>query len=154
MPSYPSGISSFQAYVSSDGSYWQNSKVTVSNGQAAVTVPGYGVATLYGVGLNANASSAVGVPVVGRGADGNLQITFSRDAARDELSYVVEGGNDLADDGWTAIATSTGGAPFSATGGASVSETGGGSVKTVTVDDLPPTGGDHSRRFLRVRVTE
>ncbi|MBE7212627.1 MAG: hypothetical protein INR65_16535, partial [Gluconacetobacter diazotrophicus] len=53
VPAYPQGLGSFQGYTSSDGSYWQNAKVSVQDGQAAVSVPGYGVVTLYGVGLNA-----------------------------------------------------------------------------------------------------
>ncbi len=41
------GASSFDAYTSSEGSYWQNSKVQVQNGTAGVVAPGYSVVTLY-----------------------------------------------------------------------------------------------------------
>ena len=57
LPSEPQGLAVFQAYVSSDGSYWQTSRLAAANGAVAVTVPGYGVATLYSTGLNADASS-------------------------------------------------------------------------------------------------
>ena len=153
VPSYPRGLASFQCAVSSDGSYWQTSRVTVNDGQAVVAVPGYGVATLYGVGLNPDASSAVGVPTVSRGTDGRCQIVFHRDAARLELSFVVEASNELTTGAWTSLATSTAGAPFDAAGGATVSETGTESVKTVTVTDSP-SSVLNPRRFLRVRVSE
>ncbi len=116
-------------------------------------MPGYGVATLYGVGLNADASSAVGLPSVSLGGDGRLQMVFTRDSQRDELSYVVEASDTLgANNGdWTALATSTGGTPFMTLGGATVTESGSDAVKTVTVLDAPGDGG--KARFLRVRVT-
>ncbi len=152
VPEYPQGLSSFQSYTSSDGSYWQNAKVGVNNGQAAVSVPGYGVVTLYGIGLNGDASSAVGVPTESVGADGRLQIVFRRDASRGELTYTVEGCSDLAAGAWSALATSAGGAAFVPVGGATVSEAGDGNVKTVTVRDAAQPGG--GRRFLRVRVME
>ena len=152
VPGYPRGLSAFQSFTSSDGSYWQNAKVSVRDGQSAVGVPGYGVVTLYGVGLNGDASSAVGVPTGSVGADGRVQIVFRRDASREELTCTVEGCNDLAAGNWSAVATSAGGAAFLPVGGASASETGDGNVKTVTVRDAAvPSGG---RRFLRVRVVE
>ena len=49
VPAQPPGIGSFCAYTSSDSNYWQSSTVLVANGTAAVTIPGYGVVTLYGV---------------------------------------------------------------------------------------------------------
>ena len=152
VPGYPRGLSSFQSYTSSDGSYWQNARVSVKNGQAAVSVPGYGVVTLYGVGLNGDGSSAVGVPTGSMGADGRLQIVFRRDASREELNYTLEGCSDLVAGAWSPLATSTGGAAFVPVGGASVSEAGDGNVKTVTVRDAAQPGG--GSRFLRVRIAE
>ena len=152
IPGYPQGLSSFQGYTSSDGSYWQNARMSVNNGQAAVTVPGYGVVTLYGVGLNGNASSVVGVPTGSVGADGRLQIVFQRDASRTELTYTVEGCSDLVTGAWSAVATSSGGMAFAPTSGASVTETGSGNLKTVVVRDATQTGS--GRRFLRVQVME
>ncbi len=153
LPDAPRGLSSFQAYVSSDGNYWQNSRLGVTDGTVTVTVPGYGVVTLYGVGLNTNASSAVGTPSASVDGGGRLQMVFSRDSSRGELSYVVEACDDLAAANWSPVATSNGGAAFVALGGAAVSETGDGNVKTVTLQDAPPVPPAR-RHFLRVRVSE
>jgi O-glycosyl hydrolase len=48
-PAQPLGIRSWQAFTSSNGSYWQSSITGITNGQATVEVPGYGVVTLYGM---------------------------------------------------------------------------------------------------------
>jgi hypothetical protein len=48
-PAEPAGITSWQTFTSSDGSYWQSSTNTITHGSANVTVPGYGVVTLYGM---------------------------------------------------------------------------------------------------------
>jgi O-glycosyl hydrolase len=48
-PARPAGITSWQTFTSSSGSYWQISTNTITNGAASVTVPGYGVVTLYGI---------------------------------------------------------------------------------------------------------
>jgi hypothetical protein len=53
LPPTPAGISSFQAFTSSDGSYWQPSAVPAANSQASVSVPAYGVVTLYGASSEA-----------------------------------------------------------------------------------------------------
>jgi O-glycosyl hydrolase len=50
VPSTPSGITSFQAFTSKNGSLWSSATVSVSGGTAQVTTPGYGVVTLYGQG--------------------------------------------------------------------------------------------------------
>ncbi|HEV7925258.1 MAG TPA: hypothetical protein VGR14_07885 [Verrucomicrobiae bacterium] len=48
-PARPVGIESWLTFTSSNGSYWQPSTNTITNGAANVTVPGYGVVTLYGI---------------------------------------------------------------------------------------------------------
>ncbi len=48
-PAQPAGITSWQTFTSSSGSYWQASTKTITNGAANVSVPGYGVVTLYGM---------------------------------------------------------------------------------------------------------
>lgn len=48
-PAQPAGIASWQTFTSSNGSYWQPSTNTITNGQATVNIPGYGVVTLYGI---------------------------------------------------------------------------------------------------------
>ncbi|MGE5557269.1 MAG: hypothetical protein ACM3WV_01515 [Bacillota bacterium] len=50
VPDNPAGISSFASRTSKSGSYWQTGTVTVAGGRAVVTVPKYGVVTLYGQG--------------------------------------------------------------------------------------------------------
>ncbi len=49
VPSQPFVVSSFKAFTSKDADLWRASGVGVTNGAARVVVPGYGVATLYGV---------------------------------------------------------------------------------------------------------
>jgi O-glycosyl hydrolase len=48
-PAQPAGIPSWQTFTSSSGSYWQISTTSITNGYANVSIPGYGVVTLYGV---------------------------------------------------------------------------------------------------------
>lgn len=49
IPSPPAGISSLRAFTSSNGNLWQASTIPVTGGAAAISVPGYGVMTLYAV---------------------------------------------------------------------------------------------------------
>ena len=48
-PAQPVGLKSWQTFTSSDGSYWQTSSISITQGLASVGVPGYGVVTLYGL---------------------------------------------------------------------------------------------------------
>lgn len=48
-PQKPAGIKSWQTFTSSSGSYWQASTNTINNGIASISIPAYGVVTLYGV---------------------------------------------------------------------------------------------------------
>jgi len=48
-PAQPAGIKLWQTFTSSNGSYWQASIASITNGQATLNVPGYGVVTLYGM---------------------------------------------------------------------------------------------------------
>jgi hypothetical protein len=48
-PAQPAGIAAWQTFTSSSGSYWQISTNSIINGSANVSVPGYGVVTLYGM---------------------------------------------------------------------------------------------------------
>jgi O-glycosyl hydrolase len=50
LPAVPSGMSQVQTIVSSDDQLWQTGTATVTSGLVTLTVPGYGVATLYGEG--------------------------------------------------------------------------------------------------------
>ena len=48
-PAQPAGIALWQTFTSSSGSYWQVSTNTITNGAVNVSVPGYGIVTLYGL---------------------------------------------------------------------------------------------------------
>ncbi|MHB8519284.1 MAG: immunoglobulin domain-containing protein [Limisphaerales bacterium] len=48
MPAEPAGLTAFQTFTSSNTNYWQFSNAGITDAQASVTVPGYGVVTLYG----------------------------------------------------------------------------------------------------------
>ncbi len=58
LPASPAGLGAFETFTSSDGSYWNAGSVTATAGSASVTVPGYGVVTLYGVGQGATTSTS------------------------------------------------------------------------------------------------
>ena len=51
LPAKPSGISSFQTFTSEENALWQESSTPVEEGAVSVTVPGYGITTLYGEGV-------------------------------------------------------------------------------------------------------
>ena len=55
-------LNSFQAYTSSDNSLWQNSTLPVADGNVTVSIPAYGVATLYGIGATAPPDSTLRDP--------------------------------------------------------------------------------------------
>ncbi|MBC8160044.1 MAG: hypothetical protein H7Z42_02405 [Roseiflexaceae bacterium] len=55
LPSAPAGISTLQTFTSSDGSMWKSGSAAVQNGEVTVTIPGYGVTTLYGTGSGGTA---------------------------------------------------------------------------------------------------
>ena len=47
-PPLPAGLASFQSFTSDANTLWVSNSVPIINGTAALTVPGYGVCTLYG----------------------------------------------------------------------------------------------------------
>jgi O-glycosyl hydrolase len=50
VPSLPRGIHAFDVHTSTGQNHWLSSSATVERGRAAVTLPGYGIATLVGTG--------------------------------------------------------------------------------------------------------
>lgn len=64
LPNFPSNIAQLGSYTSSNNNFWQATNVNVSNNTATVSVPGYGVTTLYG------ASGAGPMPNSGTGLRG------------------------------------------------------------------------------------
>ena len=83
---------------------------------------------------------------------GLAAITFPRHPGRTDMKYEIEASSALTSGGWSAIASSTGGAATVASGASAVSEITTGAVKRVTVADVPSAAGT-PRRFMRVRVT-
>jgi O-glycosyl hydrolase len=49
IPSAPAGIGSLQVFESGNANLWQTSTISVTGGTARVSVPGYGIVTLYAV---------------------------------------------------------------------------------------------------------
>jgi hypothetical protein len=91
-PAQPAGITSWQTFTSSNGSYWQISTNTITNGEAIVSVPGYGVVTLYGVG-----NPTLGVSLAG---NGELNLFWPPTA----IGYVLQATTNLADpSSWTDV---------------------------------------------------
>ncbi len=85
-------------------------------------------------------------------ADGALQLSFTRDAAKADINYVVEASSDLVQ--WAAIASSTAGAATANLGGAlKVTEANGAGGKLVNVSvevGSPPS--IVKRQLLRLRM--
>ncbi len=73
LPSFPANISQLSSYTSSDNSLWQAASVAVSNNVATVTVPAYGVMTLFGTS-NAGATPNSGTGLRGEYFD-NADLT-------------------------------------------------------------------------------
>ncbi len=67
LPTQPAGIGSLQSFTSGNNDLWRAGSVTVTNRTATVTVPGYGIATLYGVAP----------PVLSAGLDGAGRLRLS-----------------------------------------------------------------------------
>jgi len=81
-----------------------------------------------------------------------LQISFSCDDSRQDITYTVQSSDTLAQNSWTDIAQSAGGGAFSATVGTTVTDPSNGSgQRTVTVSTTLPVGG---KLFLRVKAAK
>lgn len=101
----------------------------------------------YALGKIPTVPDAAGPPAAS--IDANfLRLTVPRDASRNDIVMIVEATSDLT--GWTPLATSINGSPFSGPGYLS-GETPSGGLKTVVVRDLVPVTAA-PRRFLRLRV--
>ncbi len=70
VPSMPSGLTTFQSYTSSDGHLWQAGMSSVSGNMAMVTVPAYGVVTLFGQGTQPDGGVAADMAGDGGATDG------------------------------------------------------------------------------------
>jgi O-glycosyl hydrolase len=98
-PALPAGIPLWQTFTSSSGSYWQISTTVISNGAANVTIPGYGVVTLYGVAP----------PFIQSAQQSGNSFTFTWSAAQYQM-YQIQYTADLTQNVWTDL-----GGPITAT---------------------------------------
>ena len=95
------------------------------------------------------------VPTGGSGAlgrinnGGYLEIQFTRNLERTDLTYSVQASSNLVT--WTPIASISGGGVAVVSGAHSVAETGAGATRTVTVEDSQATASG-SPRFLRIKL--
>ena len=129
----------------------------LSGGNAALLFDfeGDGIFNLveYGLSLDPTVANLVGLPVVTiknyNGVD-YLSMTFTRSSVATDLTYNVQGSNDM--DGWANLGTSTAGG--ATTGSGFVTETGSAPLFTVEVRDTVPVDGTPGlKRFLRLQIT-
>ena len=94
-PASPGGLTFWQVFTSSNSNYWQSSNAAITNNQAVVAVPGYGVATLYGIAP----------PVLSVSAAGSNRVALSWAAT--PTSFVLQSTTNLpAPSAWSAVTNS------------------------------------------------
>ncbi|MFZ4766269.1 MAG: hypothetical protein ACOYMN_15065 [Roseimicrobium sp.] len=115
---------------------------------------GDGLANVVEYAFQTSPFAANTAPISANVEAGLLTISFLRDPLNSDLSYIVEVSSTLGANDWTAIASSTGGAPTAASGASTVQEVPvpEGSMVRVTVTDQNAAAGA-SQRFIRVRLT-
>ncbi len=84
----PAGITSLRTFTSSNNNLWKASSVPVSSNSATVTVPGYGITTLFGVAPPALQASAA--------APGSVWLSWSPAA----LGFQLQRSTNLASGLW------------------------------------------------------
>ena len=136
---------------------WRNqyfgSPANTGNGADSASA-GDGIANLvkYALGIVPGENAASGLPqskIAENGGNRFLALTFKCDPARNEVTIVVQAGDDLAS--WTEVARSANGGIFS--GSATVTETENpDGTRNVEVRDVQAVDGA-PRRFMRVLVT-
>lgn len=119
-------------------------------GDPPLSVAGTKAFLAYGFGTDATTATEPNLPQTQLSAD-RLQISFSRDPLKTDLTYEVEASTDLTT--WTTIARSINGGATTSLSGATVSEVPAGNLLLVTVDDIVAVGSNPTR-FLRVRLTK
>lgn len=147
---------SFTLSVTTPISAWRQAYFgsILNSGSAADTADGDrdGIPNLleYALGGNPNAADRSILPT-GSVSANHLRLAFSCDAAKTDISYIVQASNDLVS--WSDIARSTGGGATSAinSSGATISDSGSG-VRAVTVTDAAVVSSA-SKRFLRLKVS-
>lgn len=105
--------------------------------------------TEYALGSSPTNSNA-GAPPSGNRSGNHLSLGFQRNLAATDLTYAVEGTDDLTAITWTTLATKSGAAAWAAVvPGVTISDPGTGQVTVTDAADMATT----PRRFLRLRVT-
>jgi uncharacterized repeat protein (TIGR03803 family) len=129
---------------------WAASKLTGLDGSSDGDPDRDGIPNVieYALGSEPAISSPAALPLPSV-TGGYLQIVVPRIPARNDVKYYVESSNNLTD-GWTVIATSTAGSPFTGPGYVS-GETVGTSTKAVSIR-LPSPVSSNPRGFLRLRA--
>ena len=103
----------------------------------------------YGLSLDPKTPTAGNGAIVKVNGNGYLEIEFTRNTGRTDLTYNVEASTNLLN--WTTIASSTAGGATVASGAHAVAETGAGAIKMVKVEDSQAVASG-SPRFLRVKM--
>jgi O-glycosyl hydrolase len=78
LPDSLRSIATLQGFTSSNGKLWQSATVNVANGEATITLPGYGVTTLYVAGATSDplpSSSATSTAIATSTATGTASAT-------------------------------------------------------------------------------
>ena len=89
VPSNPAGITSLNAFTSSNGSYWQGSRLTVVAGQASLSLPAYSVATL----TNASIAEAPAVSSPAGNYTSPVTLTVTQPNPGITIYYTTDGTN-------------------------------------------------------------
>ncbi len=111
----------------------------------------------YGLGSDPRVASVGDLPLPVIDAN-HLQLTFHRNTAATDITYIVEGRSDLSSGDWSPVMTrSPGGDWVADQDGAIATEIGSGDVVSVTITDAVPivdpnTGEPTLQRFLRLRL--
>jgi hypothetical protein len=135
--------------------YLNSFGLTGGNAGLLFDYDGDGIVNLseYALGLDPTEATSAGLPVVtvkNYNGTNYLSMTFVRSSVATDLTYLVQGSNDLAT--WTNLASSVAGGATSGSG--FVTETGSAPDFTVEVRDTVPFNAvSGTKRFLRLKVT-
>ncbi len=151
-----SSTANFTLKITSPYTTWHGSQFTapdMATGSTTLTADfdHDGMANLLEYAFGKNPKAADAADIAPNVCDNKLQIAFTCDATRTDITYTVQVSSTLAGNSWTDIAKSVGGGMTDPVGSLStVSDTGTG-LRTVTVTDS--TAIPSGKRFLRVKVT-
>jgi O-glycosyl hydrolase len=82
-PALPAGLTSFQSFTSDSAALWVSNSVLIAAGIATVTVPGYGVCTLFGQPLARPVPPAITQPPQSAKVSAGTTVQFSCSATGD-----------------------------------------------------------------------